>query len=133
MQQLLWPSPHGWPRVRQRFFKSTEPDPEPNRRREDRQREVEYEVRSVLTDSQTGSCAKLPLSVILHIIYTLAQKQEKNADRTSCGVFCVNEVFCEVSVFGEKTGGVGRGKDMSRQKVLGNGDSLDSGLNRVNL
>lgn len=47
--------------------------------------------------------------------------------------FSVNEVFCEVSVFGEKTGGVGRGKDMSRQKVLGSSDSLDSGLNRVNL
>ncbi len=47
--------------------------------------------------------------------------------------FSVNEVLCEVSVFGEKTGGVGRRKDMSRQKVLGNSDSLDPGLNRVNL
>lgn len=40
--------------------------------------------------------------------------------------FSVNEVFCEVSVFGEKMGGVGRGKDMSRQKVLGNSDSLET-------
>lgn len=44
--------------------------------------------------------------------------------------FSVNEVFCEVSVFGEKMGGVERGKDMSRQKVLGNSDS---GLSRVNM
>ena len=47
--------------------------------------------------------------------------------------FSINEVFCEISVFGEKMGGVGKGKDMSRHKVLGNSDSLDSGLNRVNL
>lgn len=46
------------PWVRQQFFTSTEPDLEPNRRREDRQRKVEYEVRLVLTDSQTGRCAK---------------------------------------------------------------------------
>lgn len=29
----------------------------------------------------------------------------------------VNEVLCYFSIFGEKMGGVGRGKDMSRQKV----------------
>lgn len=28
---------------------------------------------------------------------------------------------------------LGGGKDMSRQKLLGSSDSLDSGLNRVNL
>lgn len=42
-------------------------------------------------------------------------------------------MFCDFSVFGEKMGGVGRGKDMSRQKVLSYGDSLNSELNRVNL
>lgn len=125
MQQLLWPSPHGWPRVRQRFFKSTEPDPEPNRRREDRQREVEDEVRLILTDSQTGSCAELPLSAF---ICSLVQKQERKKLLIGQVVyFSVNEVFCEVSVFGEKAAGVGRGKDMSKQKVLGNSDS-DSGF-----
>lgn len=45
----------------------------------------------------------------------------------------VNEVICDFSVFGEKMGGVGRGKDMSQQKVLSYGDSLNSELNRVNL
>lgn len=42
-------------------------------------------------------------------------------------------MFCDFSVFGEKMGGVGRGKDMSLQKVLSYGDSLNSELNRVNL
>lgn len=49
------------------------------------------------------------------------------------GYFSVNEVFCEVSAFGEKTGGGGRRKDMSRQKVRGKSDSLDSRLNKVDL
>lgn len=45
------------------------------------------------------------------------------------GYFSVNEVFCKISVFGKKMGDSGKGKDMSRHKVLGNNDSL----NRVNL
>lgn len=34
MQQLLRPSPHAWPRVRRWFLRSTQPDPQQNRRRE---------------------------------------------------------------------------------------------------
>lgn len=66
----------------------------------------------------TGSCAKLPLSVFMHVQYTL---QYKSRQETLIGqvvvYFSVNEVYCEVSSFCEKTGGVGCVKDMSRQNV----------------
>lgn len=90
---------------------------------------------SVLTDSQTGSCAKLPPLCIY--VYTRSSRKKQRGRKTLIGqvvvYFSVNEMFCEISVFGEKMGGVGRGEDMSRQKVLGSSDSFDSGLNRVNL
>lgn len=57
----------------------------------------------------------------------------KNADGQVAVCFSVNEMFCEISAFGEKMGGVGIREDMSTQKALANSDSLGSGLNRVNL